>query len=120
MTNEDIVKKVVEHGVRLDSVEDRMNTVETKVADIHQIATSVATMSHDMGYIKTDIAEVKSSQTELKEGQDELRNKVIAVENAPDKNKSKILDAIVEKVVWTILGGILTFVLYSIAPNVFH
>ena len=33
---------------------------------------------------------------------------MIAVENAPDKNKSRIFDAIVEKVVWAVLGGILT------------
>lgn len=119
MTNEEIVKKVVEHDVRLDTLDGRMDVVESKVEDIHQIATSVATMSHDMSYIKTDISEVKASQAELKTGQDELRDKVVAVENAPDKNKSRIFDAIVEKVVWAILGGALAYVLFSIAPNVF-
>lgn len=116
MTNEDIATKLKEHDVRIE-------TVEKKVSDLSELTQSVSIIAHDIGYMKTDLAEVKAEvkagQADLKTGQEELRSKVLAVENAPDKVKSKILDSFVEKVIWAIVGGALAYVLYSIAPTVF-
>ena len=116
MTNEEIATKLAEHDVRIDKV-------EKNVSDLTLLTQSVNIIANDVGYIKTDLSEVKadvkSGQNELKVGQDELRQKVATIENAPDKNKSRILDSFVEKIVWAIVGGALAYVLYSIAPNVF-
>lgn len=119
MNNEEIVAKVAEHDVRIVNLEGKVENLDSKVDDIHRIASAVEIMTHDMGYIKTDISEVKACQTELKDGQDELREKVIAVENAPDKNKAKLFTTIIEKIVLVVGGGLLAYLLYSLAPNIF-
>lgn len=100
------------------NVED-IKALDYKVDDLHRIATSVEIIANDMSYIKTDISEVKSGQEELKHSQEDLKNKITDVENSSAKKKEKVVDDILSKILWLVVGGILTGVLAIVLPQFF-
>ena len=124
--NETANKDLMEFDHRLTQVEcqvknnsDEIKALDHKVDDLHRIATSVEIIANDMTYIKNDISEVKSGQEELKLNQDDLKNKIIDVENSSAKKKEKMVDGILEKLLWLFVGGIVTGVLAYILPQFF-
>jgi hypothetical protein len=116
---ENVEVKVAEMDVRLKAVEGKTIQLEEKVDDIHRLASSVEIIANDMSYMKSDISEMKAGQIDLKENQEKLSAKILDVENAPDKKKSKLFDNLAEKLVWLFVGGIAAFLLAQILPNIF-
>lgn len=106
-------KDIMELDHRLTQVEcqtksntEEIKALDHKVDDLHRIATSVEIIANDMTHIKSDISEVKSGQEELKHNQDDLKNKIVDVENSSAKKKEKVIDGILEKLLWLLVGGI--------------
>lgn len=118
-TTNDLSVTVAEHGVKLTNIEDRIVNIEEKVDNIHRLTTSVEKIANDMTYIKSDVAEVKSSQKELKDNQESLKNKILEVENEPNKRKVSMLDNIWMSLVLLAAGGFVTYLLSQVFPAIF-
>lgn len=120
---EKIIQQVAEHEVRLDNLEEGQKELKHRVEDIHKIATSVELIATNVDHMKGDVSELKDGQSELKEdfrnSQQELKDRIKEVEDAPAKKTASALDAIKEKIIWLVVGGIVTFILVQLLPNIF-
>lgn len=120
---EKIIQQVAEHEVRLDNLEEGQKELKHRVEDIHKIATSVELIATNVDHMKGDVSELKVGQTELREdfrsSQQELKDKIKEVEDAPAKKTASAWDAIKEKIIWLVVGGIVTFILVQLLPNIF-
>ena len=119
MTNEALSNKVAEHDVRIATLETNQKEMQSKVDDIHDIATSVKVMAQDMQYIKEDVSEVKSAQKADKQWKEEFGKKLSDVEQAPLIETAKKANALKEKIIWAIVSGVLVFLLTQAFPNIF-
>lgn len=118
--------KELEYDHRLTQVEcqvrnntEEIKAIDHKVDDLHRIATSVEIIANDMTHIKNDISEVKSGQEELKHNQDDLKSKIVDVENSSARRKEKMVDGVIEKLLWLFIGGIATGMLAYVLPQFF-
>lgn len=117
-----IIKQVAEHEVRINALESGQKELTHRVEDIHKIATSVELIANNVDHMKSDVSELKEGQQELKEdfrqSNQELKDRIKDVENAPDKKKAGKLEAILDKLVWIVIGGIAVYLLTQILPNI--
>lgn len=81
---------------RCKSNSRRLDTLESDQKAVMELALSVKEMATEQSGMKTDMAEVKSDVKELKSA------------------SGKRWDALVEKCVWLVFGGMLTFILAQI------
>lgn len=120
--NDQTISKVAEHEVRIKNLEDGQKELTRKVEDIHTIATSVELIANNVDHMKSDVSELKEGQQELKEdfrqSNQELKDRIKDVEAAPDKKKAGKLDAIFDKLIWIVVGGIAVYLLTQILPNI--
>lgn len=120
---EKIIQQVAEHEVRIDKLEENQKELKHRVEDIHKIATSVELIATNVDHMKGDVSELKDGQAELKEdfrnSQQELKDRIKEVEDAPAKKTASAWDAIKEKIIWLVVGGIVTFILVQLLPNIF-
>lgn len=120
---EQIIQKVAEHDVRIGTLEENQKELTHRVEDIHKIATSVELIANNVDHMKGDVSELKDGQAELKEdfrnSQQELKDRIKEVEDAPAKKTASAWDAIKEKIIWLVVGGIVTFILVQLLPNIF-
>ena len=120
--DEETIKKVAEHEVRLNTLETNQKDLTRKVEDIHTIATSVELIANNVDHMKSDVSDLKEGQIELKEdfrqSNQELKDRIKDVETAPDKKKASKLDAILDKLIWIVVGGIAVYLLTQILPNI--
>lgn len=117
-----IIKQVAEHEVRINALESGQKELTHRVEDIHKIATSVELIANNVDHMKSDVSELKTGQADLREdfrqSQQELKDKIKDVESAPDKKTASKLDAIKDKAIWLIAGGLLVYILSQILPNI--
>ena len=120
---EKIIQQVAEHEIRLDNLESNQKELTHRVEDIHKIATSVELIANNVDHMKGDVSELKVGQSELKEdfrqSQQELKDKIREVEDAPAKKTASTWDTIKEKIIWLVVGGIVTFILVQLLPSIF-
>lgn len=119
MEMEEFNKRLTEVECQSKTNSDNLKILEGKVDDLHKIATSVELIAKDMSYIKTDISEMKDSQKDLQKGQQDLQNKIADVEGSSAKKKEKFIDDIISKIVWLVIGGIVTGILVYLLPQFF-
>ena len=55
----------------------------------------------------------------MKKGQDALSDKVTTLENKPAQETKKRVDGITEKIIWTVVGGVIVFLLAQAFPGIF-
>lgn len=120
MNNEDIDHRLTQLECQTKTNTEDIEALDHKVDDLHRIATSVEIIANDMSYIKTDISEVKSGQQELKNSQEDLKNKITDVENSSAKKKEKVIDDLVSKLLWLVIGGLAAGILVYILPQFFN
>jgi len=96
LDNEQYAIKLQEVTDRSLRNEGRIKKLETEHEVLHELATSVAVMAQRMETMNQNVTT--------------LTSKVDEIENKPAKR----FDAIVDKVVWAVLGAIVAFMLKSI------
>ena len=90
---------------RLNEHDMIMKELQKKQDTIYDLTASVKSIATDMNYIKEDVKEVKT-------GQQKLNDKVQELENKPNKMLSERMQGITDKVIWTVIGGILAYLLH--------
>ena len=96
---------------RINAHEKEIHELREKQDAIYELTSSVKSIATDMTYIKEDVKEVKT-------GQDKLNQKVTELENKPAKEAKKRIDNIGDKLLWLLIGGIVTGLLCTILPNI--
>lgn len=96
MDEKELIKTLTETAQRAKSNTHRIDELESNQEAVTELALSVRAMATEQGNIKTDLAEVKADVKSL------------------TLKPSKRYDMIVDKVVWLVLGGLLTFALSQI------
>ncbi len=96
MDEKELIKTLTETAQRAKSNTHRIDELESNQEAVTELALSVRAMATEQGNIKTDLAEVKTDVKSL------------------TLKPSKRYDMIVDKVVWLVLGGLLTFALSQI------
>ena len=95
---------------RIDELESDMKETKNMQITLVKLANGVENMGNQLMDVKQDIQEVKK-------GQDELSDKVTTLENRPATETKRRFDKIVDKLIWLIIGGLVTGVLYAVLPN---
>ena len=94
--NRDLTIKVTEIEERAKSNSHRIDRLEHKQDELDNIVRSVALMAQEQEHIKADVAEIKKGVSELK------------------GRSGKRWDAVVDKILLAIIGGIVVYVLSKI------
>lgn len=95
-TLEDLAVKYAEMEARGKSNTHRLDTLEKNQKALNELTTSVKVLATEQGTMKTDIGEIKTGLKTL-----------------TDK-PAKRWEAIVDKAIWAVLGGLLAFALSQI------
>ena len=97
---------------RIDSLEEDMKETKDMQITLVKLANGVENMGNQLMDVKEDIQDVKK-------GQNELSDKVTTLENRPALETKKRWDSIYDKILWLVIGGIVTFVLSQVIPTIF-
>ena len=97
---------------RIDDLEHDMKETKSMQITLVKLANGVENMGNQLMDVKEDIQDVKK-------GQNELSNKVTTLENRPALETKKRWDSIYDKIIWLVIGGIMTFILSQAIPTIF-
>lgn len=97
---------------RIDSLEEDMKETKSMQITLVKLANGVENMGNQLMDVKEDIQDVKKGQSELSE-------KVTTLENRPAQETKKRWDSIYDKIIWLVIGGIVTFILSQAIPTIF-
>ena len=97
---------------RIDDLEHDMKETKSMQITLVKLANGVENMGNQLMDVKEDIQDVKK-------GQHELSNKVTTLENRPALETKKRWDSIYDKIIWLVIGGIVTFILSQAIPTIF-
>lgn len=97
---------------RIDDLEVEMKKTNDMQITLVKLANGVENMGNQLIGVKEDIQDVKRGQTELSD-------KVTTLENRPAQETKKRWDSIYEKILWTVIGGVVVFLLAQMFPGVF-
>ena len=89
---------------RIDDLEHDMKETKSMQITLVKLANGVENMGNQLMDVKEDIRDVKK-------GQNELSDKVTTLENRPALETKKRWDSIYDKILWLVIGGIITFIL---------
>ena len=97
---------------RIDELEVDMKETKSMQITLVKLANGVENMGNQLMDVKEDIQDVKK-------GQNELSDKVTTLENRPALETKKRWDSIYDKILWTVVGGIIVFLLAQLFPGIF-
>lgn len=95
---------------RIDSVEEELKVLNETQISLVKIANSVENMGKSM-------VDMNHKIDNINEKQDKFSEKVVILENQSAQDTKKKVDAIVEKIVWVVIGGLVVGLLSAILPN---
>ena len=93
MTEQEIAIKLTEHDGKIERHEGRIKTLETNYTALNDLARSIAVMSQKLNTIEEKVDTTADDVNELK-----LKG-------------SKRWDALIEKVIFTAVGAVITYLL---------
>ena len=97
---------------RINDLEDEMKKTNDMQITLVKLANGVENMGNQLIGVKEDIQDVKN-------GQSELSDKVTTLENRPALETKKRWDSIYDKILWLVIGSIITFILSQAIPTIF-
>lgn len=95
---------------QIEEIKNDISDIRSEQKAIYDINTNIQLMTQTMGIMKGDITEVKQDIGGVKE-------KVNILENKPTNETYKKVDGIKDKALWIFIGGIVTYLLSQILPN---
>lgn len=103
---------------RSKSNEHRISDLETEMKETKDMQVTLVKLASGVENMGTQLMDVKNDIQDVKKGQDALSDKVTILENKPAHESKRFLDGIYEKIMWLIVGGFVTAILYAIMPNI--
>ena len=115
----DLAVHVQEIDSRSKSNEHRIDDLETEMKETKSMQITLVKLANGVENMGNQLMDVKEDIQDVKKGQHELSNKVTTLENRPALETKKRWDSIYDKVIWLVIGGIITFILSQAIPTIF-
>jgi DNA repair exonuclease SbcCD ATPase subunit len=104
----------------IDDMKTEIHDLKGKQSAIYELTTSVKLIAQSLSGMKEDIEHLKDGQENVKNFFNgkvaELESHVTLIEQKPLVKTQSRIDAIQEKIMWLIIGGIISGILYYIIP----
>lgn len=110
---------VQEIDSRSKSNEHRIKDLEDDMKEAKDMQITLVKLANGVENMGTQLMDVKQDIQDVKKGQDELSDKVTTLENKPAQETKKRVDGITEKIIWTVVGGVIVFLLAQAFPGIF-
>ena len=110
---------VQEIDSRSKSNEHRIDDLETEMKETKNMQITLVKLANGVENMGNQLMDVKEDIQDVKKGQHELSNKVTTLENRPALETKKRWDSIYDKIIWLVIGGIVTFILSQAIPTIF-
>ena len=115
----DLAVHVQEIDSRSKSNEHRIDDLETEMKETKNMQITLVKLANGVENMGNQLMDVKEDIQDVKKGQNELSNKVTTLENKPAQETKKRWDSIYDKILWLVIGGIVTFILSQAIPAIF-
>lgn len=96
---------------RIEALEENIKTLHDTQISLVKIANSVENMGRSISEINDKIDGISGKQ-------DNFSEKIVALENRPAQKTKRLVDDVVEKVTWVIIGGLVTWFLTRLFPTI--
>lgn len=110
MNSEDIVMKIAEHDEKFRAANRRINDLEETYKQIQELTVSVKELTMSVKSMVEEQANQRAEQKRQAEQIEELKN-------TPDRERSRFWKSIGEKLVYLVIGGIVTY-LFALATGI--
>ena len=115
----DLAVHVQEIDSRSKSNEHRIDDLETEMKETKNMQITLVKLANGVENMGNQLMDVKEDIQDVKKGQSELSDKVTTLENKPAQETKKRWDSIYDKILWLVIGGIVTFILSQAIPAIF-
>ena len=115
----DLAVHLQEVDSRCKSNEHRIEDLETDMKEAKDMQITLVKLANGVENMGTQLMDVKQDIQDVKKGQDALSDKVTTLENKPAQETKKRWDSIYEKILWTVVCGIIVFLLAQLFPCIF-
>ena len=115
----DLAVHIQEVDSRSKSNEHRIDDLETEMKETKSMQITLVKLANGVENMGNQLMDVKEDIQDVKKGQNELSDKVTTLENRPAQETKKRWDSIYEKILWTVVGGIIVFLLAQLFPGIF-
>ena len=115
----DLAVHVQEIDSRSKSNEHRIDDLETEMKETKSMQITLVKLANGVENMGNQLMDVKEDIQDVKKGQNELSDKVTTLENRPALETKKRWDSIYDKIIWLVIGGIVTFILSQVIPTIF-
>ena len=115
----DLAVHVQEIDSRSKSNEHRIDDLEHDMKETKEMQITLVKLANGVENMGNQLMDVKEDIQDVKKGQHELSNKVTTLENRPALETKKRWDSIYDKIIWLVIGGIVTFILSQVIPTIF-
>ena len=115
----DLAVHLQEVDSRCKSNEHRIEDLESDMKEAKDMQITLVKLANGVENMGTQLMDVKQDIQDVKKGQDALSDKVTTLESKPAQETKKRIDGITEKIIWTVVGGIVVFLLAQAFPGIF-
>ena len=115
----DLAVHIQEIDSRSKSNEHRIDDLEIDMKETKDMQITLVKLANGVENMGNQLMDVKEDIQDVKKGQNELSNKVTTLENRPALETKKRWDSIYDKILWLVIGGIVTFILSQAIPTIF-
>lgn len=104
MTNEEMQERVIEHDSRIKGTEKRINDLERKTDKLESLTLSVQKLA-------LSVEQMANAQDEYRSEQKNLAERILNVEQQPDKEKANKFDKIWSQIATLVIGAFVGYLL---------
>ena len=111
--------------VQTGQITQEVQQLKEDIKVIHKLTTSIEVMVTEMkgltqqiAGVRGEVVEVKSQVKAVKGQIGEVMEQVKDFEHRDNSKKARLIDGLVEKVLWIFVGGLAGYVLYRLFPFV--
>ena len=115
----DLAVHIQEIDSRSKSNEHRIDDLEIDMKETKDMQITLVKLANGVENMGNQLMDVKEDIQDVKKGQSELSDKVTILENRPAQETKKRWDSIYDKIIWLVIGGIVTFILSQAIPTIF-
>ena len=115
----DLAVHIQEIDSRSKSNEHRIDDLEIDMKETKDMQITLVKLANGVENMGNQLMDVKEDIQDVKKGQSELSDKVTTLENRPALETKKRWDSIYDKIIWLVIGGIVTFILSQAIPTIF-
>lgn len=110
---QEIALDLKEVDARSKSNTKRLDKLDEKMDTFLELTTSVKMIAQSVQYIQKDVENVQKNVKELDGKMESMQGEITDAQNKPDKETANAAKALKEKMLWLIVGGIVTFLVYQ-------